>query len=284
MRDVYPSAPKREWGDVVIEGKNFRVAGDKDDIYFKNLDGAVSSLRLLAPLAEAVVARDSTILDVGANIGIATLMLANKNPNGKLYAFEPIPQVVDHLRATITEAALHHVDIIQTAIGDRTDRVAFHLGSNFSAGSHIVTQSHISVDSTPTHLVPMNTIDEFARRFSVQKIDLIKIDTEGFEREVILGAKNCLERFKPVVFLEMNSWCLLAFRNMNPREFVEFLLAQFPKVFWVDHDKKLHPLKQGSGFHHFLHEHLVRHGCVTDLVCCSDDGWLSSFGAGRIEN
>ena len=71
----------------------------------------------------------------------------------------------------------------------------------------------------PTDPVQMATLGFLLEAAGAARIDLIKIDTERFEIDVSAGAKKTLGQYQPVILLEMNSWCLIAFRNMNPRVF-----------------------------------------------------------------
>ncbi|TWT93514.1 hypothetical protein Pla100_40320 [Neorhodopirellula pilleata] len=62
---------------------------------------------------------------------------------------------------------------------------------------------------TPKHIasaqVDVLTLDDFVRSQAVDRIDLIKIDVEGYELNVLRGAKESLERFRPSIILEVNS-------------------------------------------------------------------------------
>jgi len=62
----------------------------------------------------------------------------------------------------------------------------------------------------------------------------MKIDVEGFELEVFAGAKEVLNTYKPIVFLEMNHWCLNIFRRISIPEFRERLTQIFPCVYAID--------------------------------------------------
>lgn len=69
--------------------------------------------------------------------------------------------------------------------------------------------------------------------FSV-RCDFIKIDVEGFEGNVIHGAANVLNTFKPIVVLELNHWCLNAFRRISVPDFFDILRTFFPVLYAVD--------------------------------------------------
>ena len=51
--------------------------------------------------------------------------------------------------------------------------------------------------------MPVITLDSFFAKEQMKRIDLIKIDVEGFEMKVLYGATDCVERFRPVLFLEL---------------------------------------------------------------------------------
>ena len=269
-----------EWLELKVLGRRYRVAGRPDDKTFNNLPSLLRDQAHLGEIAAAVLNPASRVCDVGANLGLSTLVLASHIPRGKVYAFEPDPGTSACLQATIADAGLHNVQVIETAIGAVREEVFLHSGDNFSAGSHIVTNRHISSGVLATNSVKMDTLDSILEAESCDGLDLIKIDSEGFEIDVLAGSKNTLKRYQPVVFLEMNSWCLIAFRNMNPRIFVEFLLDNFPFVFWVTPSGKLRRIGKAVRMHYFLHEHLVRHACTNDLVCCWRTGWLEKFKPG----
>lgn len=269
-----------EWQEVDVFGARHRVAGHPDDVAFRNLKEGVQQQTTLSALCAAILSPSSEACDIGANLGLSSLVIARHVPGGKVYAFEPGQRTSACLNATMAASGFQNVIITEQAVGAVTDQVFLHAGESFSAGKHIVTKRHISNGASPTDPVQMITLDSSLEAAGGGKIDLIKIDTEGFEIDVLAGAKSTLGRYRPVVFLEMNSWCLIAFRNLNPRSFLEFLLDSFPFVFWVTPSGKLNRIGKAARMHHFLHEHLVRHSCVNDLICCWQTDWLGKFAPG----
>lgn len=269
-----------EWQELDVHGRQVRIAGHAEDKAFPNLKGDLKGLAPLAALASAVLQPHSLTCDIGANLGLSTLVLTGQVPDGRVFAFEPEPKTNAYLKAPIAASGLDNVTIVQKALGAVVGQVFLHSGENFSAGSHIVTKRHVSSGALPTDAVQMTTLDAFLEAASAGRIDLIKIDTEGFEIDVLAGARSTLGQYRPVISLEMNSWCLIGFRNMNPRSFLESLLDNFPFVFWVTPSGKLRRIGKGVHMHYFLHEHLIRHRCVSDLVCCWHTDWLGGFGPG----
>ena len=73
--------------------------------------------------------------------------------------------------------------------------------------------------------------DEYLARKRVDRVDFVKIDTEGYEREVIEGLRGTLGTCRPVVFLELNHWCLNGFRRTSVPDFLDFLRGIFPVLY-----------------------------------------------------
>ena len=63
-------------------------------------------------------------------------------------------------------------------------------------------------------MVPMTSIDAIVAELSLQRLDLIKIDVEGFELDVLKGALQTIRRFRPRIVAEFNSFALIANRNL----------------------------------------------------------------------
>ena len=64
-----------------------------------------------------------------------------------------------------------------------------------------ITKGSYEYNLTTSDRVPMTTIDKFVLDNNLKKVDFIKMDTEGYEKQVILGAKETIKRFKPVLAL-----------------------------------------------------------------------------------
>jgi hypothetical protein len=130
--------------------------------------------------------------------------------------------------------------------------------------------SHLSVDNTTLgsaqHRVTVSTVDAEADKLGLPKLDFIKIDVEGFECDVLAGAKETLERYKPQVFIEFNSFTLIAFRNLNPRAFLDQILATFPHVYMMREGERVEIRSEDAQLA-FIHDNLVKHGSVDDLLC-----------------
>jgi FkbM family methyltransferase len=152
-----------------------------------------------------------TVLDIGANIGTHTLAFAQTvKQQGRVYAFEPRPEIFRLLEAVVIDNALANVTLRQAAIG-ATEGVlsvpSLHTedSANFGALSLVEAMAHAG-ESAPSeardiHAVPMTTIDALG----LTSCRLIKIDVEGAEAAVLEGARVTIERLHPILYAECNS-------------------------------------------------------------------------------
>ena len=74
------------------------------------------------------------------------------------------------------------------------------------------------------------SIDSFVSSHGLQKLDFIKLDCEGADVEILSSARQTLERFRPTVVLEFNSFCLTTFARTNPADAIDAVLSAFPYV------------------------------------------------------
>lgn len=148
----------------------------------------------------------ATILDIGANIGAQALPLAEwVGPAGRVIAFEPSDVAVARLRANldINPALRPRVEVHHAFVG-RDGGVA--PGSVHSSwpidgrgGSDV---SHGGV-RTPAAGARLLCLDRMARDGLLPRVDLLKLDVDGFESDVLGGAQGMLARWKPPIVLEL---------------------------------------------------------------------------------
>lgn len=128
----------------------------------------------------------ATILDVGANMGYITLLLARASPSGTVHAFEPHPRTAASLSANVDRNAVTNVRVHRLAVGSEDGTVSF--------TDHGVPASN-RIGGGPGSLeVPATRLDRFAADNGIGTIDFLKIDVEGAELDVLEGARALFER------------------------------------------------------------------------------------------
>jgi FkbM family methyltransferase len=132
--------------------------------------------------------------DVGANVGAITLGLAQMvSPGGKVFAFEPGPyctRLVANLRLNPALADL--VVPCRLGLGDRA-------GSLFWAEDPAVRGNGILRPQGEVE-VPVVTLDQFFREQKLSRLDFLKIDVNGLDHEVLVGARETIQAHRPVIY------------------------------------------------------------------------------------
>jgi FkbM family methyltransferase len=132
-------------------------------------------------------------------------------PEGKVFAFEPLPDNPFYLNRHMELNHLSNVSIFEAAVSD-------HDGfTNFDAGR---TRSEGYISPKGTLLVRTVCLDELYLRGEILIPDFMKIDVEGAEMLVLLGAKSILQNYHPVIFLSthgeyMHQWCVDFLKSNN---------------------------------------------------------------------
>jgi FkbM family methyltransferase len=146
-------------------------------------------------------------LDIGANIGIYTLELARcAGPSGRVIAVEPMAPAYRVLQEHVALNALVTVDTVQAFCGaeeevERTVAVAFRNPTPVEPVHHIAPS-----------VVPVVTVDGLRQRLG--HVDFIKIDTDGYELQVLQGAAVTLRKDRPALLFELGDYTLAACDGM----------------------------------------------------------------------
>jgi FkbM family methyltransferase len=155
------------------------------------------------PALQPLVARGSTVIDVGANVGYFTRRFAAwVLPGGRVLALEPEARNAADLRRLAARHHWTHVECLQAAAADRsgTGRLAL---NPFHPADHRLS----GTTGDPVRLV---TVDELIAARGWPAVSLIKIDVQGAELAVIDGAVETIRRSRPALYVEVDDEALLA--------------------------------------------------------------------------
>ncbi len=146
-----------------------------------------------------------TVLDIGANQGLYTLLAAQRvGARGRVFAFEPSPRERRALRLNIMINFCTNVTVERSAIGDEEGESEFHLVEGIETGCNSL-RPPVLVDgrSRPVR-VPITRLDRWISKNNVEHVDFIKLDVEGAELSVLNGAGELLKRNpRPVILAEI---------------------------------------------------------------------------------
>jgi FkbM family methyltransferase len=136
--------------------------------------------------------------DIGANIGGYTELAANiVGPSGHVYAFEPGPDNLEHLRARVRE--MSQVTVVEAAVGDGPGTVTFFLDRR-DGTRHSLAPGNVGKKGEAV-TVRQVSLDDYGS--GLTRLDVLKIDAQGAELKILRGAQRLLSTFGPRITLEM---------------------------------------------------------------------------------
>lgn len=164
---------------------------------------------------------DPVLFDLGANIGAFSLKSAKKldqkNFDYRIYSFEPNKEIVNQLKENLelNPDLSTNITVIPKALSSSEGTMFFQTeDENTGAGKLIAKGSK--------NMVEVTTVDSFVSQNNIEKIDLIKIDVEGHEPKVLEGAQHTIEKFKPILIIEITDQWFRSF-DSSAYEIIEML-------------------------------------------------------------
>lgn len=188
----------------------------------------------------------SLCLDIGAHVGVSAITIAAVRPDVRVVAFEPIPLAQRLLRQNLAANAVTNVELIEAAVADFSGTVSLNDNGPWSVATF---------GTAASKAVRLDDLDLGAPAF-------IKIDVEGFEPNVLAGARQLIAKARPLILMEFNSWALLL-HHYDPLIFAAAIWSSFDVVQMFHNDRPLPLLPDPNAF---VHANIKRHGCVTDLL------------------
>ena len=170
-----------------INGYDLLVLGNEDvgrSIYFGGSYESAESRYLASRISS-----DSVCVDIGANIGYFTLLMAKGASEGSVHAFEPIPLNTSLLHASIELNGFTNIWVNQSAVGDRTGEISFVQSSDSAYSSLFDYRSQIP---RPHYTGAHRSLDEYVSHTGITRVDILKADVEGAEGLVVAGASQLL--------------------------------------------------------------------------------------------
>ncbi len=144
-------------------------------------------------LVKNMVRPGMTAFDVGANIGLYTLLLAKLVGNtGRVFSFEPVE--TGRLRENVKLNGLANVTVDSRLVMAEPGRQQIHIYTGGLNGLHTVANRHLKDAEIRTEEKEAVSLDYYCRQGQLTKIDFLKIDVEGAEGQVLAGAANLLRR------------------------------------------------------------------------------------------
>ncbi|RPA67144.1 FkbM family methyltransferase [Cyclobacteriaceae bacterium YHN15] len=193
---------KNEWRIFSFRGITMKVDVSKSmgsAIYWR---GAHDWRPIFA--MEKLLKKGHTVVDIGANQGEYSLWSARiVGEKGKVYAFEPLSTIFGSLKENITLNPSYQGTIIpiQLGLSDKQGKLKLYSSNLSNEGVNTLYKEE---DSVYLEEIELSTLDKEWEKLGMPKLDAIKIDVEGAELPVLLGAEKTIAKFSPVLFIEIN--------------------------------------------------------------------------------
>lgn len=191
---------------------------------------------------EKIITCDSLCIDIGANVGYFTMLMAKNAPRGLVYAFEPIPLNASMLRTSAELNSFKNIEIIESVVGESNGEISLSQSKD-SAYSSIKDTARKPVERLIQ--VRMVTLDSFTRQRSIKSIHVLKVDVEGAEGLVLNGARELLsdpERRPRVILMELFDANLAPYKSSS-RAIIEMLRTFDYAPFFINDEVELIPFK-----------------------------------------
>jgi FkbM family methyltransferase len=148
-----------------------------------------------------------TFLDIGANIGYHSLFVATACPDSTCIAFEPHPQLYQELESNRKLNGLPNLVTYQKAVGAAAGSADFYMTSSdsYNKGLSSLIPSGPLMDHYTKAIVPVVCLDKVLPAGERDRVKAIKIDAQGYEYEVLCGAKQLIAEAAPVISLEYHN-------------------------------------------------------------------------------
>lgn len=143
---------------------------------------------------KVVLSENDVVIDAGANLGVWTIFASSRvGPDGKIYAFEPASHIRKYLEQNVELNLAKNVNIVPLALGETTGSLTLYFRSIEDATGVLER----ATGKLKKEIVIQTTLDRFILDNKIKKVDFIKMDIEGMERNALKGARAVIDTFKP---------------------------------------------------------------------------------------
>ncbi len=183
------------------------------------------------------MARTSHVfLDVGANIGYFSFLVKQLSPKAQVYSFEPLPQNIESYKKNQELNHFSEMHLQQVCVADQAGETEFLIPPVEESGWG--RMAHRDLFSGEKIRRSVITLDQFCREKNVGKVDLIKIDVEGYEFKVLQGATEVIATHRPRICIELNEPCLID-TGTSSEEIFSFFKKRNYQMYALDKKKGL---------------------------------------------
>lgn len=163
--------------------------------------------------------KNSVFFEVGPNSGYFSLLASTIIKTGTIRAFEPAPQPYENFKKSISLNNIKNIKLSNVCVGNRNGVAEFYVSfhSDVSGLKETPYQKGNKIIKSK-----MITLDNYCKENKIRKIDIVKIDTEGAEKNIIFSSGNVIKKFHPKMIIEFCNKTAKSY-GYHPNEIYDFL-------------------------------------------------------------
>lgn len=156
------------------------------DVFLKNI------VRIIQP--------NDVVIDVGINIGFYLLNFSKKARHGFVHGFEPNSKVLNYTKKNCSLNSFKNIKLNNFGLGNAKNSFQMaQINDNLGMNKIVATGA-----SSQSFSIDVDVFDDYVDRENLSQIDVMKIDVEGYEMNVLLGAAKSIAKWKPFLFIEID--------------------------------------------------------------------------------
>jgi FkbM family methyltransferase len=177
--------------------------------------------------------RPKSVVNVGANLGYFSLLASSFDPLLEVVAYEPQRNLSELIVRSSIINGYSNLHVNSMAAGSNNKVIWLNTFGDYYGSATVIDDEHDKKDGYEVQCVTLDSVRE-------DPIDFMIIDAEGFEYDILLGAKNrLLKSVVSVVFIEFSST-----RYGNKSEFIDFIVEMNFNIYKIDHTGSLYPISE----------------------------------------
>jgi FkbM family methyltransferase len=247
-----------QWG--LIPEESFKFKSADDDPYLQNIENNHESELIF--FIKSLMGSDysfESFLDIGANLGLKCIPASLFFKNA--FAVEANAKVFEYLKENIALNQRKNIHSLNIACGSESKTVKFNQNSAWG---------HVDLLGEDINCLSLNDLCD---EINVTRINFCKIDVEGYESKILTNF-DFMRAQIDLLWVEFNSWCLMAFGGSNPEELLRYLTDNYlfiGQIMKIENDVLEVKSINSENYKAFLYEHIFQNGCVDDLLLVSDN-------------
>lgn len=216
---------------IAFRGARFSI-GEDLTLYPAVRNGGFEALELDALLP--LIGESDHVWDVGANVGIYSVLLGRAAALGTVCAFEPVEASRERLVRNLALNGTTNVTVEAFGLSDRSGVQTMAIHDDAHGCDQIVDPAEAGEDASHVVEVATRTGDDYVGTHGFGDPDIIKVDIEGHEPEFIAGSWGVLERRRPLLFMEVNPTAWAPHRFAVWDQTLERLFGLYGTGEWFD--------------------------------------------------